>query len=127
VLIERLRVVVSFELTGSVPARGASFDTAQLEQALINLLKNARESGADPESIELAVNPSAQGFSIQVRDRGGFSGAALENACRSIPRRKRHRTRTHAVPRNRRSARRTPAYREPPRRRHRPLWLPDGS
>ena len=81
VLIERLRVVVSFQLAGSVPARSASFDTAQIEQALINLLKNARESGADPASIELAVNPSAQGFGIEVRDRGpGFSGTALENA-----------------------------------------------
>ena len=81
VLIERLRVVVSFQLAGTIPARGASFDTAQLEQALINLLKNARESGAGPASIELAVNPSAQGFSIEVRDRGpGFSVTALESA-----------------------------------------------
>ena len=52
-----------------------------MEQALINLLKNARESGADPESIELSVNPAAQGFTIEVRDRGpGFSGTALESA-----------------------------------------------
>jgi len=81
VLIERLRAVVSFQLAGPVPARSASFDTAQIEQALINLLKNARESGAEPASIELAVNPSAQGFSIEVRDRGpGFSGTALESA-----------------------------------------------
>ena len=81
ILIERLRVVVAFQLVGSPPSRAASFDTAQIEQALINLLKNARESGADPASIELAVNPAAQGFSIEVRDRGpGFSGTALESA-----------------------------------------------
>ena len=69
--------------SSSAPCRSAaaSFDTAQIEQALINLLKNARESGADPATIELAVNPTAQGFSIEVRDRGpGFSGTALENA-----------------------------------------------
>jgi two-component system, NtrC family, nitrogen regulation sensor histidine kinase NtrY len=81
VLIERLRVVVSFKLAAPLPSRMASFDTAQIEQALINLLKNARESGADPASIELAVIPLAQGFSIEVRDRGpGFSSTALENA-----------------------------------------------
>jgi nitrogen fixation/metabolism regulation signal transduction histidine kinase len=81
VLLERLRAVVSFQLAGSLPARGASFDTAQMEQALINLLKNARESGAEPASIELEVTPVAQGFSIEVRDRGpGFSSTALENA-----------------------------------------------
>ena len=81
VLIERLRVVVSFQLAGPLPARSASFDTVQMEQALINLLKNARESGAAADSIELAVHPAAQGFTIEVRDRGpGFSGTALESA-----------------------------------------------
>ena len=81
ILIERLRAVVSFQLVGSLPKRTANFDTGQIEQALINLLKNARESGADPASIELAVSPIAQGFSIEVRDSGpGFSGTALENA-----------------------------------------------
>jgi nitrogen fixation/metabolism regulation signal transduction histidine kinase len=81
VLIERLRVVAEFRLTAPLPIYKASFDTAQLEQALINLLKNARESGADPASIELAVTTVAQGFSIEVRDRGpGFSATALENA-----------------------------------------------
>jgi len=81
VLIERLRVVVAFTLAGPLPEHAASFDTAQIEQALINLLKNARESGADPASIELAVNPAARGFTIEVRDHGpGFTPQALENA-----------------------------------------------
>ena len=81
VLIERLRAVVAFELDGSVPRRAARFDAAQIEQALINLLKNACESGAEPPSIELAVGDAGQGFSIEVRDRGpGFSATALENA-----------------------------------------------
>jgi two-component system nitrogen regulation sensor histidine kinase NtrY len=81
VLLERLRVVVAFNLVGALPKRAASFDTAQLEQALINLLKNARESGSGPEDIELAVLPATQGFAIEVRDRGpGFTSTALENA-----------------------------------------------
>jgi two-component system nitrogen regulation sensor histidine kinase NtrY len=81
VLLERLRVVVTFKLVNPPPQRAASFDTAQMEQALINLLKNARESGSQPDDIELAVTLAAQGFTIEVRDRGpGFTVAALENA-----------------------------------------------
>jgi len=81
VLLERLRVVASFQVAGPVPPHPASFDTAQIEQALINVLKNARESGAEPDTIELAVSAAPTGFSIEVRDRGpGFSRTALENA-----------------------------------------------
>jgi two-component system nitrogen regulation sensor histidine kinase NtrY len=81
VLIERLRAVTPFQLAGILPARMARFDTGQMEQGLINLLRNARESGADPATIDLAVHAAPQGFSIEVRDRGpGFSATALENA-----------------------------------------------
>jgi len=81
VLTERLRAVVDFTQVGELPRRVASFDTAQIEQALINLLKNARESGADGTSIELSVTDTVRGFAVEVRDRGpGFSQAALQNA-----------------------------------------------
>jgi nitrogen fixation/metabolism regulation signal transduction histidine kinase len=39
VLLERLRAVVPFEPIGSLPKRVAAVDTAQIEQALINLLR----------------------------------------------------------------------------------------
>ena len=81
VLVERLRVVVPFTLRNALPRRVAIFDTAQIEQALINLLKNARESGSDAGSIELVIAQVASAFTIEVRDRGpGFSAGALENA-----------------------------------------------
>lgn len=81
VLLERLRVVSAFTLAGSPPRNAASFDTAQIEQALINLLKNARESGSQVADIEVAVSHAQGGFAIEVRDRGpGFTAAALENA-----------------------------------------------
>ncbi|HUQ09617.1 MAG TPA: ATP-binding protein [Steroidobacteraceae bacterium] len=81
VLVERIRVVVPFQLTGALPSRTANFDTAQLEQALINLLKNARESGSEASDIEMGVAATQGGFTIEIRDRGpGFSPGALENA-----------------------------------------------
>jgi len=81
VLLERLRAVVAFRLADPPPQRIASFDTMQMEQALINLLKNSRESGSQPDDIELRVSLAAQGFVIEVLDRGpGFTAAALENA-----------------------------------------------
>jgi nitrogen fixation/metabolism regulation signal transduction histidine kinase len=81
ILLERLRIVAAFRLVGPLPQRPASFDTPQIEQALINLLKNARESGSQVDEIELSVSLAAQGFAIEVRDRGpGFTAATLEHA-----------------------------------------------
>jgi nitrogen fixation/metabolism regulation signal transduction histidine kinase len=81
VLLERLRVVVQFTLVGTPPHRAISFDAAQIEQALINLLKNARESGSEAADVELAVSLGGGGCVVEIRDRGpGFSAAALENA-----------------------------------------------
>lgn len=81
VMLERLRAVVEFQLAGTAPTSPANFDAAQVEQALINLLKNARESGSPVENVELEVNVSHRGSTIEVRDRGpGFSAAAIENA-----------------------------------------------
>jgi nitrogen fixation/metabolism regulation signal transduction histidine kinase len=81
VLLERLRVVVQFTLAGTPPHRPMSFDAAQIEQALINLLKNACESGSEAAAIELSVSPAPGGCAVEVRDRGpGFTATALENA-----------------------------------------------
>ena len=81
VLLERLRVVVQFTLVGTPPHRAISFDATQIEQALINLLKNARESGSGAGDIELSVTLVGGGCSVEVRDRGpGFTASALENA-----------------------------------------------
>jgi two-component system nitrogen regulation sensor histidine kinase NtrY len=81
VLIERLRAVVKFRLEGELPRRPAQFDAAQVEQALINLIKNAAESGSPAEAVELAIMPASGGCALEIRDRGpGFTPAALENA-----------------------------------------------
>ena len=48
---------------------------------MINLLKNAAESGSPPEAITVGVRASAPGFRIEVADRGsGLSDGALRDA-----------------------------------------------
>jgi len=56
-------------------------DPAQLTQALLNLIKNAHESGAPPDSVEIALRRVAGDWRIEVRDRGsGMSDSVLRNA-----------------------------------------------
>lgn len=70
-----------FRLVLGPPARDAWFDRAQIEQLLINLLKNAVESGGDPQAIELAIEQRGRELRIEVRDRGpGMSETVLANA-----------------------------------------------
>jgi two-component system, NtrC family, nitrogen regulation sensor histidine kinase NtrY len=79
--IARLADQVAFTLTGELPAEPACFDSAQMEQALLNLLKNAHESGSPADGVSLDVQ-RVQGFiRIAVQDRGpGMSDTVLANA-----------------------------------------------
>lgn len=57
------------------------FDRSQLEQVLINLLKNAEESGSAAEEISLTVTECGGELTIVVADRGtGMSEEVLQNA-----------------------------------------------
>jgi len=79
--VERLGAHYPFRLASPLPAEPGRFDPAQLEQALINLLKNAHESGGPAEAVELAVTPQGQDLRIEVLDRGpGMSEAVLAQA-----------------------------------------------
>ena len=52
-----------------------------MEQALLNLLKNAHESGSVPGDVELSVRRVQDALRIDVLDRGaGMSDAVLANA-----------------------------------------------
>jgi two-component system nitrogen regulation sensor histidine kinase NtrY len=64
------------------PAHSGWFDGAQIEQMLLNLIKNAREAGSEPSAIEVRIVSNADGQSeIDVLDRGpGFSPEAMQNA-----------------------------------------------
>lgn len=70
-----------FRLAGPPPTTAGWFDRGQIEQLLINLLKNAVESGGAVEDIELAVTLHGRDVRIEVRDRGpGMSETVLANA-----------------------------------------------
>ena len=71
----------TFRLDGPAPAGDARFDPVQMEQALINLLKNAHESGSAPQEVTLACATARNELVLVVSDRGpGMSEAVLEQA-----------------------------------------------
>lgn len=79
--IDKLRTQVPFTIEGVVPDEVLRFDPAQMEQAMLNLLKNAHESGSPPEGVSVAVRRIADGWRIDVLDRGGgMNEAVLSNA-----------------------------------------------
>jgi signal transduction histidine kinase len=70
-----------FRLVGVVPTQPGRFDRVQIEQVLINLLKNAHESGGAADAVELALAPRANEVRVEVRDRGsGMNETVLANA-----------------------------------------------
>ena len=91
--IAQLRTQVDF-VAELHPADGiARVDAAQLEQALINLLKNAHESGTEPSEVRLSVRRIGDGWRIEVLDRGsGMNEAVLANALLPFYSTKRHGT-----------------------------------
>jgi two-component system nitrogen regulation sensor histidine kinase NtrY len=79
--LRSLQETAPFTLAGEPPTRPGVFDPAQIEQVIINLVKNAKEAGAPPDSIELQVQEHAAGWRVQVLDRGaGMSEEVLRNA-----------------------------------------------
>jgi two-component system, NtrC family, nitrogen regulation sensor histidine kinase NtrY len=77
----RLASQVRFRLKGELPSEPALIDPAQLEQALLNLLKNAHESGSPPDQVELQLRRAQDMLRIDVLDRGsGMNDAVLTNA-----------------------------------------------
>jgi two-component system nitrogen regulation sensor histidine kinase NtrY len=77
----RLQGAMSFHLEGALPPRQGIFDASQLEQVMINLLKNASESGSPPDDITVMVHDHANTFVIEVADRGtGLAESVLRDA-----------------------------------------------
>lgn len=70
-----------FMLPLPLPKTPGWFDRIQVEQALINLLKNAHEAGGADHPVELLVSAVGSDQRLEVRDRGtGMSQAVLSQA-----------------------------------------------
>ncbi|HVN43880.1 MAG TPA: ATP-binding protein [Steroidobacteraceae bacterium] len=79
--LARLGGTLPFRIDGPLPAPPGVFDESQLQQVMINLLKNAAESGSPAGEITVAVREAAPGFRIEVADRGsGLSESVLRDA-----------------------------------------------
>jgi len=92
--VSQLRAQVEFAYDGpESPDAIARIDVAQLEQALINLLKNAHESGSKPEEVTLALRRLPEAWRVDVLDRGsGMNEAVFANALLPFYSTKRHGT-----------------------------------
>ncbi|KQY90659.1 PAS domain-containing sensor histidine kinase [Pelomonas sp. Root1444] len=79
--LNHLGTLGEFNLDGELPAQPGWFDPAQIGQALLNLIKNAHESGSDPDEIALRLAVQGADLRIEVLDRGpGMSEAVLAQA-----------------------------------------------
>ncbi len=79
--VSDLRGEQHFTLRTSVPDLSGWFDRIQVEQALINLLKNAHESGDAQHRVELGITCNGVVQRLEVADRGtGMSAAVLAQA-----------------------------------------------
>ena len=71
----------TFSCIEPLPALPGWFDRVQVEQALINLLKNAHEASGAAAEVELHIVCAGAAQRIEVRDRGsGMSQAVLAQA-----------------------------------------------
>lgn len=71
----------TIEVEGA-PGKPGFFDAAQMQQVLINLLKNADEAKKDDSKVRLSVEATGDGGTMfRVTDRGcGMTGEVLKNA-----------------------------------------------
>lgn len=72
---------IGFAWQGEHGREIARFDRAQMEQAMLNLLKNAHESGGESNDVGVQLRRLPDGWRIDVRDRGtGMSEAVIAQA-----------------------------------------------
>jgi two-component system, NtrC family, nitrogen regulation sensor histidine kinase NtrY len=80
--LDALRPLLPDITIAAAPSGSGWFDPAQVQQIIINLVKNAREAGSPPAEIVLEVSAVTEGgYRTSVLDRGqGMTDEALEHA-----------------------------------------------
>ncbi|MEL1265398.1 HAMP domain-containing sensor histidine kinase [Pseudoxanthomonas putridarboris] len=79
--LEGLQRQIAFELVMPDADVSGRIDLAQVEQALLNLLKNAHESGTTADGVSVQLTRLPEWLRIEVMDRGsGMNDAVLQNA-----------------------------------------------
>ena len=75
-----VRALYDFKVEGD-PGVESMIDSAQMQQVLINLVKNAHESGSDPDEVVVSIQRAADGTVIRVCDAGpGMSEDVMRQA-----------------------------------------------
>ena len=91
--LDGLQRQISFRLDVPQDTPPVRIDRAQMEQALLNLLKNAHESGSPSEAIAVHLLVLPRWLRLEVRDGGpGMSEAVLQSALVPFYSTKRHGT-----------------------------------
>jgi nitrogen fixation/metabolism regulation signal transduction histidine kinase len=79
--LEGLSLHCQYRLAGPPPERPGMFDAVQIEQVLINLIKNAHESESAADEVTLSILEAGTELRIEVADRGpGMSETVLAQA-----------------------------------------------
>ena len=69
--LDGVKRMMSFRLEGQPPEEAGNFDPAQMQQVLLNLLKNAYEAGSPQDEVAISVHRTVDGSTaVRVLDRG---------------------------------------------------------
>jgi nitrogen fixation/metabolism regulation signal transduction histidine kinase len=81
-LLDSVCALYPFEIDGALPPSPGYFDPAQMQQVLINLIKNAAEAGSAHDATRVQVRDASDGgVELVVADGGaGMSDEVLEKA-----------------------------------------------
>ena len=79
-ILDAVQPLYRFRVEGA-PAQEADVDGSQMQQVLINLVKNAHESGSAPDQVVVSVQRAGEDSVLRVLDRGrGMSEEVMRRA-----------------------------------------------